>query len=460
MRNAALALASLALLAGVTAPAAASTTGLSAQTITPTTTPATSYSIGATYIPAASATSGLPVAITVDPSSSAVCSISSGVVSFTAAGTCVLDFNQPGDGVSWSAAPQVTQTIIVTTASSGTGGPTPQSVTFTSTDTGALHPGDTYTPTATASSGLAVTITIDPVSTGTCSISNGVVTFISTGACVIDASQPGDAAWASAPQVQQTLTVSPGTINGGVEQTGLLALGPSMQTVPVTHRANSVAVGSSQIGVNVLITTPSASLVRGAIALETGGVVHLSGFGFPSGSTVAISIGGSLADTVAAGANGTYQAVFTVNPHLTDGPYAAVFSSGTGGGSADILVPVEVVSRHVYESASIVIPHWAFNDHPTRLTTLTATQRASLRKVAASILSGFVSHVSVVCIVYGKGPWPELHAVSHRYADVVVALLRADLAQRGEQLPVISTVVVRSETVTPIPRIGLGLIDD
>jgi len=64
---------------------------------------------GATYTPTATATSKLKAAITVDSVTSAVCSISpTGVVSFHAAGTCLLDANQAGN-VDYSAANQVQQ---------------------------------------------------------------------------------------------------------------------------------------------------------------------------------------------------------------------------------------------------------------------------------------------------------------------------------------------------------------
>jgi hypothetical protein len=71
---------------------------------------------GGTYTPSASALSDLPVAITVDPSASTVCSITNGVVSFLAVGTCLLDFNQPGN-VTWLAAPEVQQSFAVLPAS-------------------------------------------------------------------------------------------------------------------------------------------------------------------------------------------------------------------------------------------------------------------------------------------------------------------------------------------------------
>ena len=68
---------------------------------------------GASYAPTASATSKLTVAITVDSSASAVCSISAtGVVSFHTAGTCLLDANEAGN-VDYSAATQVQQSFAV-----------------------------------------------------------------------------------------------------------------------------------------------------------------------------------------------------------------------------------------------------------------------------------------------------------------------------------------------------------
>ena len=66
-----------------------------------------------------------------------------------------------------------------------------------------------YTPTATATSGLPVTFSIDSFSTaGACSISGGVVTFTGSGTCTVDADQPGNGSWQAAPQVQQIITVS------------------------------------------------------------------------------------------------------------------------------------------------------------------------------------------------------------------------------------------------------------
>ena len=85
--------------------------------------------------------------------------------------------------------------------------PAPQTITFTSSPPASPLLGSTYPASATATSGLLVTFTIDATSTSVCSISGSTVTFNHAGSCVIDANQAGDAAWLPAPQAQQAITV-------------------------------------------------------------------------------------------------------------------------------------------------------------------------------------------------------------------------------------------------------------
>jgi uncharacterized repeat protein (TIGR02543 family) len=83
-----------------------------------------------------------------------------------------------------------------------------QTITFTSTaPIGATVGGATYTPAATASSGLPVTITVDASASLVCSISGGVVSFIGPGTCMLNANQPGDDTYNPAPQIQQSFIV-------------------------------------------------------------------------------------------------------------------------------------------------------------------------------------------------------------------------------------------------------------
>ena len=92
--------------------------------ITPTTTAPTDAVVGgATYSPSATATSGDIVQITVDVLSTG-CTLTAGVVNFTAAGVCYVDFNDPTSGTKdpYASAIQVQQPFVVAASSGGGGG--------------------------------------------------------------------------------------------------------------------------------------------------------------------------------------------------------------------------------------------------------------------------------------------------------------------------------------------------
>lgn len=89
---------------------AALTIAPASQTITVTSTAPSPGHYGDTYVPAAIASSGLPVSIT--SATPAVCTISAGTVTFVGVGTCTLEFTQAGNG-NYTAAPTETQTVTV-----------------------------------------------------------------------------------------------------------------------------------------------------------------------------------------------------------------------------------------------------------------------------------------------------------------------------------------------------------
>ena len=171
------------------------------QTITFTTSPPSPAVYGGSYTPKASGGgSGNPVTFIIDPASTAgACSInSSGVVSFTGLGTCVIDANQAGGG-SYAAAPQVQQSFTI--------GQAPQAITFTSTPPTSPTFGSTYTVSATGGgSGNPVTFSISADGLGPCVISGSTVTFIGAGSCVILAYQAGNAHY-QAGEADQVITV-------------------------------------------------------------------------------------------------------------------------------------------------------------------------------------------------------------------------------------------------------------
>jgi serine/threonine protein kinase len=176
--------------------------GKASQTIGFTNSPS-SPTYGGGYTATASAAGGA-VTFSADASSVA-CSVSStGAVSFTAAGTCIIDANQPGNVDYNAAQPRQYQLDVAQAA---------QSISFTSTaPTCPCSPGQTYTATATGGgSGNSVTFNIDSSSTPLiCSISGSTVTINggSPGTCIIDAFQAGDPNYSAAPEKQQTISVS------------------------------------------------------------------------------------------------------------------------------------------------------------------------------------------------------------------------------------------------------------
>jgi uncharacterized repeat protein (TIGR02543 family) len=89
-----------------------------------------------------------------------------------------------------------------------------QTISFTTTaPTTARVSGVAYTPQASSSVSLPVTITVDPSSVDAnnalvCSISGGIVSFLKVGTCVLNANQAGNSTYFAASQVQQIFNVA------------------------------------------------------------------------------------------------------------------------------------------------------------------------------------------------------------------------------------------------------------
>ena len=236
------------------------TVNQASQTISFTSTaPSETYGSTTSYTPTATATSTLSVTFTIDASSSSVCSISGGVVSFSSGGTCIIDANQAGN-TDWAAAPQVQQSITV--------GETAQTISFTSAPPVNITAGGAnYTPTATATSTLGVTFSIDSSSTaGTCSISGGVVSFSSGGTCIIDANQAGNTDYFAAPQVQQSITV------GETAQTISFTSTAPSETYGSTTGYTPTATATSTLGVTFTIdasSTSGCSITSGTVSFSS-----------------------------------------------------------------------------------------------------------------------------------------------------------------------------------------------
>ena len=223
------------------------------QTISFTSTAPVNPQVAATYTPVATASSGLPVTFSIASGSIAVCSLgAANMVTFNGTGSCVIQADQAGNA-SFAAATQVTQNVNVVATPPG-----PQTISFTSTAPVKPQVGATYTPVATATSGLPVTISIAAASTSVCSIGGAnLVTFNTTGSCVIQADQAGNASFNAALRVTQNVNVGPPQADVSVAKTDgpdpVVAGSNIAYTITV---ANSVA-GSTAANVSLTDTIPA-----------------------------------------------------------------------------------------------------------------------------------------------------------------------------------------------------------
>jgi hypothetical protein len=285
------------------------TVGKGAQIISFTSSAPAAIVGGAGYTPVGSSTAGLLVTFTIDGSSTAgACSISGGVVSFTGAGSCVIDANQAGNG-NFLAAVQVQQAVTV--------GKGDQTISFTTTGPSATVGGAHYTPAGSSTAGLVVTFTIDGSSTaGACSISGGVVSFTGVGSCVIDANQAGNTNYNAASQVQQTVTVGKGA-----------------QTISFSSSAPAAKVGGSSYtptgiegasGVAIVFTIDGSS-TAGACSVSAG-VISFTGAGT------------CIVDANEAG-NSNYNAAGQIQQSFTVGKGSQTIAITTSAPSATVAGP-------------------------------------------------------------------------------------------------------------------------
>ena len=153
---------------------------------------------GAAYLPAVSASSGLQVSlVSLTPT---VCAVQGDAVMTLAAGVCTIAAEQDGDA-DYEPAPAATQSYPVAAAG--------QSITFLSpAPTGAVAGGPSYLVRAAASSGLPVSLT--SLTPGTCTLQGTVLTLLGPGTCTVAATQPGDAAYAAAPEALLSFAVAAG----------------------------------------------------------------------------------------------------------------------------------------------------------------------------------------------------------------------------------------------------------
>lgn len=160
--------------------------------------------IGHQQLLTASASSGLDVSLAVDASAASICHLSTTsdgtpIAVADAVGTCSVTASQAGNA-NYEAATPVTRTFPVNRIT--------QQISFATLID--LAAGSSQNLTASAGSGLGVTVTVDPSSVGICSVDAAMtkVTAIIGGTCDLTAAQAGNEIYAAAEPVHRSFEIS------------------------------------------------------------------------------------------------------------------------------------------------------------------------------------------------------------------------------------------------------------
>ena len=248
------------------------------QTITFTSANPTPVNVGATYTPSANGgASGNPVVFTIDAASTAgACSITSGVVHFNAAGTCIVDANQAGNA-SYNAAAQVQQTITVhvaLTSTTTTLTVTPSTRTYGDEDdvvfSVVVHAtSGTPSGTVTIKSGATVLCVITlSAAKGQCSTSN---TILAVGTQGVVAVYSGDTHYAGSTSTSQSVVITKDTSKTVVSSSaGVAAYGAEnlVQFSATVSAANSEPIPAGE-GVTIHVGSVTCSATTNAAGVAT-----------------------------------------------------------------------------------------------------------------------------------------------------------------------------------------------
>jgi hypothetical protein len=195
----------------------------------------------------------LPVSLT--SSTPVVCQVSGTSLTLLAAGSCSVSASQSGNAT-YNAAVPVVNTFTVASASGVV--LTTQTISFASP--GALTVGTPVTLSATADSGLPVTL-----ASGTptvCTLNGNALSLITAGTCTVTANQAGNNSFAAAASVSRSFLVSgPATLASASNGKALYAsngCGTCHGAVPAT--------------MNVLAGANSPSVIQNAISAGFGGM--------------------------------------------------------------------------------------------------------------------------------------------------------------------------------------------
>ena len=265
------------------------TVAKASQTITVTSGDPGTGTVGGRYTPAATSDSGLPVTVTLGAGSNG-CAFDGAAVTYTHAGTCVINFAQPGND-SYTAADTVTVTVTV----------------------GSLVTTATLTPSTTnAVYGQPVTVDLTVVA-----VTSGAGSPTGTVQFAVDGTAVGGpvpvTAYHAASGPLGVLTPGAHTVTGAFTPTdpGLYAASSTSTTVTVAQAATTTAVTvrPSSVSAAVTPTAPGSG--------TPGGTVSFSVDGHTIGTAALVGGIATLPQAVASGAVRQVAAVYSGDPNFT-----------------------------------------------------------------------------------------------------------------------------------------------
>jgi Protein kinase domain/Bacterial Ig-like domain (group 3)/IPT/TIG domain len=289
--------------------------------------------------------SGNPVMFSVDNPGAGVCTVSGDTVTYTAAGSCVIDANQAGNAT-WAAAPMVQGTITVrgqnikkspsatTTALSSSANPSVvgQSVTFTATVR--VNPPGGGTPAGTVAfsdGGTAISgCGAQPVDAGT-GTATCTVTYPSPGSHSITASYGGDGNDTASTSAALTQTVNQAATTTALSSSPNPSMPGQSVTFTATVTANSPGTGTP----TGKVTFSDDGEPIGTAPLNGSGVATFAST-LEAGTTITASYSGDGNDTASTSAALTQ----TVNQAATTTALSSSANPSTAGQSVTFTATV------------------------------------------------------------------------------------------------------------------------
>ncbi len=368
---------------------------------------------GANYTPTASATSGLSVALTIDPSATSICSVSAGVVTMNAIGNCVIDATQTGNA-SWAPATEVTQTIPVVQAT-----PTTPNVTNLP---GSAVVGGSFTPTVSTNGDGVKSVSGN--SPSVCTISAGVVSYLAVGTCSLTAHIANGTNYTSADGTAQTFSVGQGTPTSPTitNLPGSAVVGGSFTPTVSTNgdgvtsvTSNSLSVCTSSAGTVTFIAAGTCSLTAQlangtnyiaatgtAQTVVVGSATHLNIITFNSeGGTTVAPVEASNGQSI----------TLPVAPQRTEYSFVGWFATATGGAA--------LTSPYVVSGSTTLYAQWTQTSQSTPSTPPTApvivghSQSTGTITVTITRLPGNGGSVVLEYLALLHGKWQSVIVNAH-----------------------------------------------